>query len=134
MLTLNPKPSGEDSDGKLKPPTQPEKFCAALVHLSGVLWVPLLPVPGLALIVPFLALQFARVHSEYVEQHAVQAVNFQLLMGCLFVVAMLLGSVLHTALLIWWVALVSSMLGLWEGAKALNGWQSKYPLTLKLFK
>jgi len=134
MLTLNPKPAKEDDDGKLKPPSQAEKGFAALGHLSGILWVPLLPVPGLALIVPFILLQFARVHSEYVEQHAVQAANFQLLMGCFYVVAMLLGVVLHTPLLIWWVTIVSSALGMWEGAKAINGWKSKYPLTIKLFK
>ncbi|KAF0814691.1 hypothetical protein IGB42_00746 [Andreprevotia sp. IGB-42] len=134
MLTLNPKPAKEDGDGQLKPPTQAEKGFAAMAHLAGLLWIPLLPIPGLALIVPFIILQFARVHSEFVEQHAMQAANFQLLMGCMYVLAMLLGMALHTPALIWWVTIVSSAFGLWEGAKAINGWKSKYPLTLKLFK
>ncbi|SMC27093.1 Uncharacterized conserved protein, Tic20 family [Andreprevotia lacus DSM 23236] len=138
MLTLNPKPASEDDDGKPKPPTQIEKFFAVAAHLAGVLWLPIIPITGLALVVPFIVLQFSRVHSEFTEQHAVQASNFQLLMGCFYLVALALGMVTNsmaiTHLLELWVAIVSSALGLWEGAKAINGWKSKYPLTLKLFK
>ncbi|BCL77177.1 hypothetical protein JHS3_29130 [Jeongeupia sp. HS-3] len=134
MLTLNPKPQGEDSDGKAPPPRQIEKGFAALAHLAGLFWIPYLPMPVLALVIPFLILQVARVHSEFVEQHAIQAVNFQLLMGCLYLFAMLAGFALHSMFLIWWVAIGSTIFAMWEGAKAINGWPSKYPLTLKLFK
>ncbi|GAA5784124.1 hypothetical protein GCM10007860_13610 [Chitiniphilus shinanonensis] len=134
MLTFNPKPAGEDNDGKPRPPTQLEKGFAALAHLAGILWIPYVPIPGMALVVPFLVLQFARVQSEFVEQHAVQACNFQLLMGCFYVAALVLAGVMHSAFPIWWVVLGSTMFGLWEGAKAINGWPSKYPVSLKLFK
>ncbi|WP_043648809.1 DUF4870 domain-containing protein [Chitinilyticum litopenaei] len=134
MLTLNPKPSGNDSDGTPPPPKQVEKGFAALAHMAGVFWLPILPVPILALLVPVLILQFARVHSEFVEQHAVQATNFQLLMGCFYVVAMLATMVFQSIFPLWWVGLGSTMFSLWEGAKAINGWKSKYPVTLKLFK
>ncbi|UXY15234.1 DUF4870 domain-containing protein [Chitiniphilus purpureus] len=134
MLTLNPKPSGGDDDGKPRPPGQYEKGFAALAHLAGVFWIPYLPMPVLALLIPFLVLQFARVHSQFVEQHAVQACNFQLLMGCFYVLAMIAAGAFNSVFPIWWVGLGSAMFALWEGAKALNGWQSRYPVTLKLFK
>ncbi|WP_148717131.1 DUF4870 domain-containing protein [Chitinolyticbacter meiyuanensis] len=134
MLTLNPKPAGDDADGKPKPPTQAEKGFAVLAHLAGLFWIPYLPMPVLALLIPFLTLQFARVHSEFVEQHAVQACNFQLLMGCLYVIAMITSGSIGSLFPIWWVAIGSAMFALWEAAKAINGWRSKYPVTLKLFK
>ncbi|GGP27809.1 DUF4870 domain-containing protein [Silvimonas amylolytica] len=134
MLTLNPKPASDDSDGKLQPPNGVEKTVAMLTHLAGIFWIPYLPLPVLALIIPFLVLQFARVHSEYVEQHAVQAANFQLLMGCFYALAMIMSYAVHNVFPIWWVAIGSAMFSLWEGAKAVNGWRSRYPLTLKLFK
>ncbi len=134
MLTLNPKPASDDSDGKLQPPSGVEKTIAMLTHLAGIFWIPYLPMQVLALIIPFLVLQFARVHSDYVEQHAIQATNFQLLMGCLYALAMIMMTVLHSTFPIWWVAIGSAMFSLWEGAKAINGWHSRYPLTLKLFK
>ncbi|GHD61798.1 DUF4870 domain-containing protein [Jeongeupia chitinilytica] len=134
MLTLNPKPRGDDDDGKQRPPQPVEKGFAALAHLAGLFWIPYLPMPILALVIPFLILQFARVHSQFVEQHAVQAVNFQLLMGSLYLFAMVAGFALQSMFLIWWVAIGSTIFSMWEGAKAINGWQSKYPLTIKLFK
>ncbi|WP_255991701.1 DUF4870 domain-containing protein [Chitinolyticbacter albus] len=134
MLTLNPKPAGDDDDGKPRPPSQAEKGFAVLAHLAGLCWFPLMPMQPLALLIPFLTLQFARVHSEFVEQHAVQASNFQLLMGCFYVVAMIISGVTHSAIPLWWVAIGSTLFALWEAAKAINGWRSKYPVTLKLFK
>lgn len=135
MFILNPKPAAQDQDDKPRPPpTQNEKGAAALAHLAGVFWLPILPMAVLALMIPLLVLQFARVHSDYVEQHAISACNFQLLMGCFYAVAMLAGFVLHSPLPLWWVALGSAIFALWEGAKAINGWPSKYPVTLRLFK
>ncbi|MGL4996960.1 MAG: DUF4870 domain-containing protein [Deefgea sp.] len=134
MLTINPRPAGEDSDGKVKPPNQAEKTAAVILHLSGLCWLPIIPLAYLALIIPFLGLQFARVHSEFVEQHAVQVCNFQMLMGCFYVLAMIATFAFNTALFIWWVAIGSAMFSLWEAAKAINGWPSKYPASIKLFK
>ncbi|QLG88818.1 DUF4870 domain-containing protein [Chitinibacter bivalviorum] len=134
MLTINPKPAGEDSDGKPQPPKEHEKIAAVIIHLAGVFWLPLLPMPMLALVVPFIALQFARVHSDFAEQHAVQACNFQMLMGCFYVLAMLAGFALKTPLFIWWVGIGSALFCMWQAARAINGWPAKYPVTLKVFK
>ncbi|AMC36420.1 DUF4870 domain-containing protein [Janthinobacterium sp. B9-8] len=134
MLIFNPKPAPEEQDDKPRPPSQNEKGAAALAHLAGVFWLPILPMAVLALMIPVLVLQFARVHSDYVEQHAISACNFQVLMGCFYALAMLAGFVLHSALPLWWVAIGSAIFALWEGAKAINGWPSKYPVSLKLFK
>lgn len=134
MLTINPKPAGEDSDGKIKPPSQGEKAAAVIIHLSGLCWLPIIPLPILALIIPFLGLQFARVHSEFVEQHAVQAANFQMLMGCFYALSLIAAMVLNTAIFVWWMAIGAGLFALWEAARAMNGWPSKYPATIKLFK
>lgn len=134
MLTINPKPAGEDSDGKLKPPTQGEKAAAVVIHLSGLCWLPIVPLPVLALIIPFLGLQFARVHSEFVEQHAVQAANFQMLMACFYVLALIATMFFQTPLFIWWIAIGAALFSVWEAAKAINGWPSKYPAGFKIFK
>ena len=134
MFTINPGPAGEDSDGKPKPPKEHEKIIAVIVHLAGIFWLPIMPMPMLALVIPFIALQFARVHSDYVEQHAVQVCNFQMLMGCFYVAAMAAGFALNTVLLIWWVGIGSAMFAMWEAAKAINGWPAKYPVSLKIFK
>ncbi|MBE9609156.1 DUF4870 domain-containing protein [Chitinilyticum piscinae] len=134
MLTLNPKPSGNDSDGTPRPPNNAEKGFAALAHGAGVFWLPVLPLPILALLIPVLILSFARVHSDFVEQHAVQATNFQLLMGCFYVLAMIGSFAFNSLFPLWWVGIGSAMFSMWEAAKAINGWKSKYPVTLKLFK
>ena len=134
MFTINPKPAGQDSDGKVKPPNQAEKTCAVILHLSGLCWLPIIPLQVLALIIPFLGLQFARAHSEFVEQHAVQVCNFQMLMGCFYVLALIATITFKTPLFIWWVAIGGAMFSLWEAAKAMNGWASKYPASIKLFK
>ncbi|XZG70023.1 DUF4870 domain-containing protein [Chitinibacteraceae bacterium HSL-7] len=134
MLTLNPRPAAEHDDGKPKPPNQAERGFAAMAHLCGIFWLPGVPLPILALLIPFLILQFARVHSPFVEQHAVQAVNFQLLMGVLYLAMWPVALIVPTSLWFWWVGIGALVFGLWQGAKALNGWPAKYPLTLKLFK
>ena len=134
MLTLNPKPATEDSDGKLKPPNPAEKGFALIAHLAGMCWLPIVPIQLAALVIPFLILQFARVHSEFVEQHAVQAANFQLLMAVFYILALVLTAATHSPLPLWWVGIGSSLFALWEGAKALNGWRSRYPVALRLFK
>jgi uncharacterized protein len=134
MFIFNPKPAAEEQDDKPRPPSQNEKGAAALAHLAGVFWLPILPMAVLALMIPVLVLQFARVHSDYVEQHAISACNFQLLMGCFYALAMLASFVLLSPLPVWWVAIGSAIFSVWEGAKAINGWPSKYPVSLKIFK
>lgn len=134
FFTLNPKPAAEDSDGKLPPPSQLEKGFAVIAHLSGLCWLPMVPIQVLALVIPFVILQFARVHSEFVEQHAAQAANFQLLMACFYIVALLLTAATHSPIPLWWVGIGSSLFALWEGAKAINGWPSRYPVSIRLFK
>ncbi|MCB5196535.1 DUF4870 domain-containing protein [Deefgea salmonis] len=134
MFNINPKPAGQDSDGKVKPPTQAEKTSAVILHLSGLSWLPIMPLQVLALIIPFLGLQFARAHSEFVEQHAVQVCNFQMLMACFYVLALIATLFFKTPIFIWWVAIGASLFSVWEAAKAMNGWPAKYPAGLKLFK
>ncbi|WP_410499451.1 DUF4870 domain-containing protein [Chitinibacter sp. S2-10] len=133
MLILNPKPSHEDNN-KPRPPKEHEKFFAVLAHLSGLFWLPILPIPVVAIALPFIVLQFARVHSEFVEQHAREASNFQMLMGCFYILALIASTMLKTPLFIWWVGIGAALFSMWQGGRAMNGWQAKYPAKLNIFK
>ncbi|QLI81816.1 DUF4870 domain-containing protein [Chitinibacter fontanus] len=135
MFILNPKPAyQEEQDNKPKPPKEHEKFFAVLAHLAGLFWLPILPAPIVAIALPFIVLQFARVHSDFVEQHAREACNFQMLMGCFYIFALVATYFLNTTFLLWWVGVGASLFSMWQGGRAINGWQAKYPAKLNIFK
>ncbi|WP_028450349.1 MULTISPECIES: DUF4870 domain-containing protein [Chitinibacter] len=134
MLTINPKPASEDSDGKVEPPKEHEKFFAVIAHLAAVFWLPVLAMPLISLGLPFIILQFARVHSEFVEQHARESVNFQMLMACFYALAFLATTLLHAPIFVWWVGVGAALFSMWQAARAINGWPAKYPAKIALFK
>ena len=134
MLLLNPKPSAQDSDGSVKPPSNFERFFACAAHLAAVFWLPVIPMPYVALLLPFFLLQFGKVHSDFVQQHAIESCNFQLLMGCFYLLALLAGGAFNASIFVWWMAAGALLFCLWQGARALNGWAAKYPVTFSVFK
>ena len=111
-------------------PTADEKTWGMLAHLSGLVasffWLPFLG--------PLLVLLIKGKESRWVEQHAKEALNFQITAtAALWVSGLLMFCLVGFVLapIVWIGALVLSIIA---GLKANNGEQYNYPATVRLVK
>ncbi|HLM42428.1 MAG TPA: DUF4870 domain-containing protein [Archangium sp.] len=111
-------------------PTADEKTWGMLAHLSGLVasffWLPFLG--------PLLVLLIKGKESRWVEQHAKEALNFQITAtAALWVSGLLMFCLVGFVLapIVWIGALVLSIIA---GLKANNGEKYNYPATVRLVK
>jgi len=111
-------------------PTADEKTWGMLAHLSGLVasffWLPFLG--------PLLVLLIKGKESRWVEQHAKEALNFQITAtAALFISGALIACIVGIFILPL-VGLAALVLSIIAGLKANNGEMYRYPATVRLVK
>ncbi|MGH9126722.1 MAG: DUF4870 domain-containing protein [Acidimicrobiales bacterium] len=127
-------PSGQDQplaaadEWALAPPAPPssdERLWAAVAHLSVVL---------LGIVVPVALMLTKGKDSEFVTEHALEALNFQVTAFIAVIVAEVLGEVVIGPLLVYGLVAVVVFTAWLAARAAYRGDRYRYPITLRVLQ
>jgi len=92
----------------------------------------LLPLVGIYIFGALIIWLIQRDDDEFVEEHAREALNFQISMSLYFIVSMVLILVLIGIVMVIALAIFSLVMSIIAGVKAANGERYRYPLTIRM--
>lgn len=92
----------------------------------------LLPLVGIYIFGALIIWLIKRDEDAFVEEHAREALNFQISMTIYFIVSMVLILVLIGILMVFALAVFSLVMSIIAGIKAANGERYRYPLTIRM--
>ena len=124
--------------GPDKSPTADERLMAALCHfsasLAAIAWWFAIPIPGTAMIGPFLVWASRRDVSEFVNRHGREAMNFNLTCAIVGIPLTLLSFSSPGRVILWIAAIAWLTTVVFAASKAFVGQAWKYPVVPSLIR
>ena len=107
------------------PPTDDEKTWALIAHAGAVF---------LGFLAPLIALLAKGNESKWVRAHAIEALNFHILMFIIYTVGAVLTVVVVGLCILLPAVIVATILSILAGVQAFQGKAYRYPFSLRLIK
>ncbi len=122
---LNQPPTGHPSDLAGHVATDDEKTWALIAHLGSVF---------LGFLAPLIALLAKGNESKWVRAHAIEALNFQIMMFIIYSVSGVLSVVVIGLCVLFPALIAATILSILAGVQGFQGRAYRYPFSLRLIK